>query len=134
MKKKRGKISSMKKIYSNSFLDPVYRVKYEVFLKYKQEDVVAAIEKSFNIRIEVSPEAMGWTLFDGASKTVFIWCDDNKFNARNVAILAHECIHAKNEVFDYHGLTRKEGENDEAEAYYFDYILGTCVKLLKGQK
>lgn len=134
MKKKRGKISSMKKIYSYSFYDPVYRVNYEVFLKSKQQDVIAAIENKYNFSIECSPRALGWTVFDEDSKTVFIWCDDNKFNARNVTILAHECIHAKNQVFDYVGLTRKEGENDEAEAYYYDTILNKCISNLKGQK
>lgn len=131
---KRGKIQDMKKIPYYHFRAEVYNVDFYIFVKTPDKQVVKWICDNFDLNITGSGTSRGWTVFYQEKKKMFIWIEDDKFNIENIGILAHELIHAKNEIFDYIGYVRKNGDNDEPEAYFYDWLLRMGCKAFNGHK
>lgn len=61
------------------------------------------------------------------------WCDGKFYigiHASTAKTLAHECVHAKNEVYSFTGM-KLDLNNDEAEAYLVGHLFELYCKYLK---
>jgi hypothetical protein len=73
-------------------------------------------------------QALGWTLkmttHDGKF-AILVWVKGCKRNARDVCIVAHECLHATYYIFEYIG--QRHGavcyEDQECHTYLHDYLV-----------
>jgi hypothetical protein len=59
----------------------------------------------------------------------FIFLTEWKFDAENVAVLTHECIHIANYILERCGVKEKES-CDEALAYLVGYLVESFLKAL----
>jgi hypothetical protein len=56
---------------------------------------------------------------------------DNKYQYIDYGIIAHECVHFKNFLFERIGF-QCDTENDEAEAYLIEWVMNQTILLLEG--
>lgn len=128
----------MQKFNYHHFHNELFNVDFLLFAKTKEKDVLAFILENYDLEILDSGPTRGWMMFhpqpELKRKTIFIWLEDNKFNLENLETLAHELIHAKNKILDYVEATRRPKENDEFEAYFYDWMFKKAASCLKGAK
>jgi hypothetical protein len=117
-------------IYFHQWKDQQYSTNFWVIICPEgMEDVKPFIKRLTRTELEISKGSLAMCL------QRFQPPDDR----HNVMILlragcplhniVHECVHAKNYVFEHHGV-RPDVDNDEHEAYYVDYLFKNTKAVL----
>ena len=80
---------------------------------------------------------------DMASTRAFAFCPYDENGVPHVVLLfkphatineiCHECNHAKNLIFQYHGV-KLSLSNDESESYFLGWMAGACDRAIKKYK
>lgn len=109
-------------IFYETWEDPIYSTKYWIVISEKMASsykFYADLNKMSSDTPTEGARAMACeSMASDVRQHVFILLTDKVTAAQ----AAHECIHAKNYVFKYHGV-KLDLENDEPEAYYIHYLM-----------
>ena len=119
-------------IYGESWKDPTYTTNYVVLVGYTMHDVIPVwLQLSGRKKgIDVVDTDAAFTddveMEDGSLK-VFICFD---FDA-TPGLVAHECNHAVNMTFKFHGIVL-DVNNDEHQSYYLQSLVDRCWTVISG--
>ncbi len=111
-------------IYTESWTDPIYRTVYHMVLS--PGEIKEAKEFIFKkAKLEIEDDAAAFTLrvepVTGGIHIFFVFSHNP-----SLGIIAHECVHAANMTFKYHGI-KLDVENDEHQAYYTESLVTRCT-------
>lgn len=117
-------------IYFHNWEDQQYSTKFWVIIcPEKIEEAKPFLQRITKTELEVSEttRAMCSERIDTDKRHhVFIFLTSNT----RLGSIVHECVHAKNYVFGYHGVFLSV-DHDEHEAYYVDYLFSNAEAVLK---
>ncbi len=104
------------------FRDPVYQIDYIVAGNCARNDALALVG------IHEDHDSEAGAFFDG--ETALIYVKNITLEPVTFGSIAHEAFHVVNEVLQNAGMKPPEEDNDEAYAYYLDFIVSKCVEIL----
>jgi hypothetical protein len=119
----------MKKV--KRFRCPIYGTSYVVLLKWALEKAKQYVESRYEIKFNPGAGSAGYTIaFSGHEGfEVILWtAPDSGFPE-----LSHEMIHAANFTLQHVGV-HATLEQDEAQAYYVEYLMRQTLKGAKACK
>lgn len=102
------------------FYDEVYKQNI-LFCIGDAEQTIKYIKESYNIKVTISHEKNAGKCWEIPSYGIIIWLDKFSKTPKNIAILAHECLHASlfilNDKIDY------TSSHSEALNYHVEFII-----------
>ena len=123
-------------VYIDSWKDQLYSTRFWVLIS-DGHSIKPSTDYIHEIRQYASNKPLGEARcmeMGGGADSVFghevflIFQEGNTIPA-----IVHECVHAKNYVFQFHGILI-DTENDEHEAYFVDYLVRNVLAVFEDRK
>lgn len=122
----------MKKPYW--FFNDTYFANVYFFPGRTSEDVQAFIQRQFGFHYEKQMSGDGRCIEvenDSGSWGLIIQTRHQDFSPASLAALAHECLHATNNILRRVGVRIEIGENDEAQTYLLGWMIAKCIEKMR---
>lgn len=100
--------------------DKTYKINFYIYYGWKEEFYRRHLLETFNV--DKRNFGDGHTMINPEQSIITVWIRHKK----NHAVVAHECLHAVNFVFNKVGV-KASFQNDEAQAYYLERLFNEVI-------
>jgi len=120
----------MKKIKVVHIYDAVYKAAIVFYITKNKKDVIRRVKKEYNIKLPKGSGTGEATTWFVAKVGCIIWLPEFKLTPKCISVLLHEIMHVVLYVFARSGIVVSHN-NDEASAYYIEWLVGKFLKEVK---